>query len=64
MNEIYFYDLEEIKNRMRELNLSTRKLSLRVGISNNAMQSIVKGDTDLEKVQLKTYKAIVKNLWK
>lgn len=64
MVETYFYDLEEIKNRMKELNLSTRKLSFRVGISNQAMQSIIRGNTDLEKVQLKTYKAIVRTLWK
>lgn len=64
MEGIYFYDLEEIKNRMRELNISTRSLSFRVGISNTAMQSIIKGNTDLEKVQLKTYKSIVKTLWK
>ena len=64
MEGIYFYDLEEIKNRMRELNISTRALSFRVGISNTAMQSIIKGNTDLEKVQFKTYKSIVKTLWK
>lgn len=64
MEGIYFYDLEEIKNRMKELNISTRGLSFRVGISNTAMQSIIKSNTDLEKVQLRTYKAIVKTLWK
>lgn len=61
---MYFYDLEEIKNRMKELDISTRALSFRVGISNTAMQNIIREITDLERVQLRTYKAIINSLWK
>lgn len=64
MKKVYFYDLEEIKNRMVELKISTRSLANRVGISNTAMQKIIKGNTDFERIQLQTYKAIVKTLWK
>lgn len=61
---MYFYDIEEIRNRQKEKGISTRQLSFDVGISNNAMQNIIKGYVDLDKVNLKTYKGIVNALWK
>lgn len=61
---MYFYDIEEIRNRQKEKGISTRQLSFDVGISNNAMQNIIKGYVDLDKVNLSTYKGIVNTLWK
>lgn len=61
---MYFYDLEEIKNRMKEKEISTKELAESINISRTAIFYILKGDTDFNEMKLGTYKKIVNFLWK
>lgn len=61
---MYFYDIEEIKNRIKEKNIPIQEMAKDTGITRMTLFNIVKGVTDFDKMTLGTYKKIVNYLWK
>lgn len=60
---MYFYDLEEIKNRMKEINITPYRLSIEIGVNKMTIHNLVSGKSQLDTIQLGTYKKIIKRLW-
>lgn len=61
---MYFYDLDEIKGRMKEKKLSVREMAKDINMSKTGLHNILKGHTSFDKVYLGSYKKIVNYLWK
>lgn len=61
---MYFYDIEEIKNRIKEKNIPIQEMAKDIGISRMALFNLIKGTTEFDKMALGTYKKIVNYLWK
>lgn len=61
---MYFYDIEEIKNRMKEKNVSTMQMANDINITRMTLFNLIKGTTDFDRMTLGTYKKIVNYLWK
>lgn len=61
---MYFYDIEEIKNRIKEKNIPIQEMAKDTGITRMTLFNIIKGVTDFDKMTLGTYKKIVNYLWK
>lgn len=61
---MYFYDIEEIKNRIKEKNIPIQEMAKDTGITRMTLFNIVKGVTNFDKMTLGTYKKIVNYLWK
>lgn len=62
--QMYFYDEEEMRNRLKEKGLSIRELSKRVDLPYNTVYAIFKGQSNIDGVRLRVYKKIVNELWK
>ena len=61
---MYFYDIEEIKNRMKEKNLNTRQLSININLPYDTVYQVISGRRSVENVTIRVYKRIVNELWK
>ena len=61
---MYFYDIEEIKNRMKEKNLNTRQLSININLPYDTVYQVISGRRSVENVTIRVYKKIVNELWK
>lgn len=61
---MYFYDLNEIKGKMKEKKLSVREMAKDINMSKTGLHNILKGNTSFDKVYLGSYKKIVNYLWK
>lgn len=61
---MYFYDEEEMRNRLKEKGLIIRELSKRVDLPYNTVYAIFKGQSNIDGVRLRVYKKIVNELWK
>lgn len=61
---MYFYDIEEIKNRMKEKNLNIRQLSININLPYDTVYQVISGRRSVENVTLRVYKKIVNELWK
>lgn len=61
---MYFYDIEEIKNRMKEKNLNIRQLSININLPYDTVYQVISGRRSLENVTIRVYKKIVNELWK
>lgn len=61
---MYFYDIEEIKNRMKEKNLNIRQLSININLPYDTVYQVVSGRRSVENVTIRVYKRIVNELWK
>lgn len=59
-----FYTISEIKKRMTEKNLSIMELARRLDLPYQTVYRIIKEDVDIDKVTLRIYKKIVRELWK
>lgn len=61
---MYFYDIEEIKNRMKEKNLNIRQLSININLPYDTVYQVISGRRGVENVTIRVYKKIVNELWK
>lgn len=61
---MYFYDIEEIKNRMKEKNLNIRQLSIDINLPYDTVYQVISGRRSVENVTIRVYKRIVNELWK
>lgn len=61
---MYFYDIEEIKNRMKEKNLNIRQLSIDINLPYDTVYQVISGRRSVENVTIRVYKKIVNELWK
>lgn len=61
---MYFYDIEEIKNRMKEKNLNIRQLSININLPYDTVYQVISGRRSVENVTIRIYKKIVNELWK
>lgn len=61
---MYFYDIEEIKNRMKEKNLNIRQLSININLPYDTVYQVISGRRSVENVTIRVYKKIVNELWK
>lgn len=61
---MYFYDIEEIKNRMKEKNLNIRQLSININLPYDTIYQVISGRRSVENVTIRVYKKIVNELWK
>lgn len=61
---MHFYTISEIKKRMTEKNLSIMELARRLDLPYQTVYRIIKEDVDIDKVTLRIYKKIVRELWK
>lgn len=61
---MYFYDIEEIKNRMKEKNLNIRQLSININLPYDTVYQVISGRRSVENVTIRVYKRIVNELWK
>lgn len=61
---MYFYDIEEIKNRMKEKNLNIRQLSININLPYDTVYQFISGRRSVENVTIRVYKKIVNELWK
>ncbi|MDN6612137.1 MAG: hypothetical protein L0L09_11380 [Staphylococcus equorum] len=61
---MYFYDIEEIKNRMKEKNLNIRQLSININLPYDTVYQVISGRRSVENVTVRVYKKIVNELWK
>lgn len=61
---MYFYDNEEIKNRMNEKGINIRELSRIIGLPYYTVYCVVKGKREIGSVSVRVYKKIVDELWK
>lgn len=61
---MYFYDIEEIKNRMKEKNLNIRQLSININLPYDTVYQVISGRRSVDNVTIRVYKKIVNELWK
>ncbi|MDN6166967.1 MAG: hypothetical protein L0J18_12520 [Tetragenococcus koreensis] len=61
---MYFYDIEEIKNLMKEKNLNIRQLSININLPYDTVYQVISGRRSVENVTIRVYKKIVNELWK
>lgn len=61
---MYFYDIEEIKNRMKEKSLNIRQLSININLPYDTVYQVISGRRSVENVTIRVYKKIVNELWK
>lgn len=61
---MYFYNIEEIKNRMKEKNLNIRQLSININLPYDTVYQVISGRRSVENVTIRVYKKIVNELWK
>lgn len=61
---MYFYDIEEIKNRMKEKNLNIRQLSININLPYDTVYQVISGRRSVENVTIRVYKKIVNELWR
>lgn len=59
-----FYDVRDIRAKMKERKYTSVELSKEIGMSNNALHNILKEKAKLDNIKLGTYKSIVNKLWK